>query len=110
MSEQNGKALEALEAIGRAVGITRHGTIPITVEKPVMELFREEFEVVRAALSADGGEAQPTGWKLVPVEPTTAMIEKAQSDWLADPLRRSRTIWYGMIDAAPVPGREHPND
>jgi len=57
MTEQQREALEALESIGRAVCITRHGTIPITVEKAAMECFREEFNTIRAALSHAEGEA-----------------------------------------------------
>ena len=61
MNERQNEALAALELIGRAVGITRHGTIPITVEKPIMELFREEFACIRKALSHAEDEA-PFAW------------------------------------------------
>lgn len=33
-------------------------------------------------------------------EPTTAMLAAAQTAWLADPAKRSSTLWQAMIDGA----------
>lgn len=45
--------------------------------------------------------AAPPGWKLVPVQPTDAMLRAAQSAWLDDTLRRTTTMWSAMLYAAP---------
>ena len=34
------------------------------------------------------------------MEPTEKMLRAAQEAWLADPLRKSSTIWHAMLDAA----------
>ena len=34
------------------------------------------------------------------MEPTPGMLRAAQEAWLADPLRKSSTIWHAMLDAA----------
>ena len=45
--------------------------------------------------------AAPAGWKLVPAKPTDAMLGAAQKAWLADPLRRSSTLYVAALAAAP---------
>lgn len=49
------------------------------------------------------GVSVPDGWKLVPVEPTNEMLDYAHTVWLRDPLRRSTTLYRGMLAAAPQP-------
>ena len=46
--------------------------------------------------------AAPAGWKLVPEKPTDAMLGAAQKAWLADPLRRSSTVYAAALAAAPA--------
>jgi len=60
-------------------------------------LAAELFEDVTAALSRIS--AVPKGWKLVPVEPTEAMLTAAalKVDEWAD----SRQYWSAMLSAAP---------
>lgn len=41
----------------------------------------------------------PEGFKLVPIEPTDAMLKAAQKEWLNDPLRRTTTMWKAMLAA-----------
>ncbi|HDY5303198.1 TPA: hypothetical protein RQ696_002139 [Pseudomonas aeruginosa] len=48
----------------------------------------------------------PEGWKLVPVEPTQAQLSAGQTAWLADPMRRSTTLYRAMLAAAPQPVAE----
>ncbi|MDR0226123.1 MAG: DUF4406 domain-containing protein [Burkholderiaceae bacterium] len=49
------------------------------------------------------------GWKLVPEKPTDAMLGAAQKAWLADPLRRSSTLYAAALAAAPqAPVQEAP--
>lgn len=55
-----------------------------------------------AAYSA-GRVDVPDGWQIVPKRETAAMLAAAQSAWLADPLRRTSTLWVAMLSAAPTP-------
>lgn len=48
----------------------------------------------------------PEGWMLVPVEPTQAQLSAGQTAWLADPMRRSTTLYRAMLAAAPQPVTE----
>lgn len=60
--------------------------------------------IVRATPSAAPAleaPAAPAGWKLVPEKPTDAMLGAAQKAWLADPLRRSSTLYAAALAAAP---------
>lgn len=41
----------------------------------------------------------PEGFKLVPIEPTDAMLKAAQKEWLNDPLRRTTTMWKAVLAA-----------
>lgn len=41
----------------------------------------------------------PEGFKLVPIEPTDAMLKAAQKEWLNDPLQRTTTMWKAMLAA-----------
>lgn len=43
----------------------------------------------------------PSGWRLVPKEPTNTMLYAAQRAWCQDPLRRTTTLWDAMLAAAP---------
>ncbi|SDZ53805.1 hypothetical protein, partial [Delftia lacustris] len=45
--------------------------------------------------------AVPDDWRLVPANPTDAMLGAAQKAWLADPLRRSSTLYAAALAAAP---------
>jgi len=45
----------------------------------------------------------PAGWKLAPKEPTTKMLAAGQTAWLADPCRKSSTLYRAMLAAAPTP-------
>ncbi len=59
--------------------------------------------------SEDAAQAQhsvPEGWMLVPVEPTQAQLSAGQTAWLADPMRRSTTLYRAMLAAAPQPVTE----
>ncbi|WP_223275124.1 hypothetical protein [Delftia tsuruhatensis] len=57
----------------------------------------------RSALEAPAAPAPavPDGWRLVPANPTDAMLGAAQKAWLADPLRRSSTLYVAALAAAP---------
>ncbi|MGG4055010.1 hypothetical protein ABEW79_25560 [Delftia tsuruhatensis] len=57
-----------------------------------------ENKALRARLEAPAAQ---TGWKLVPAKPTDAMLGAAQQAWLADPLRRSSTLYVAALAAAP---------
>jgi|GEM_PF-4001697 len=57
-----------------------------------------ENKALRERLEAT---AAPAGWKLVPEKPTDAMLGAAQKAWLADPLRRSSTLYAAALAAAP---------
>jgi len=46
----------------------------------------------------------PEGWKLVPTEPTEAMLRSAQEEWLRD--TGMRRLYRAMIDAAPSRSEE----
>ena len=50
----------------------------------------------------------PSAWRLVPVEPSTAMLSAGQVAWLADPMRRSSTLYAAMLAAAPEPPAAEP--
>lgn len=45
----------------------------------------------------------PPGWKLVPIEPTNAMLSAAVIAWKNDPAKKSSTIYRAMVQAAPEP-------
>lgn len=53
-------------------------------------------QIVTAYLKALGDE----GWVLVPKEPTTKMLAAGQTAWLADPCRKSSTLYRAMLAAA----------
>ncbi|EPD35542.1 hypothetical protein [Delftia acidovorans] len=57
-----------------------------------------ENKALRAQLESPAAQA---GWKLVPAKPTDAMLGAAQKAWLADPLRRSSTLYAAALAAAP---------
>lgn len=57
-----------------------------------------ENKALRARLESPAAQA---GWKLVPAKPTDAMLGAAQKAWLADPLRRSSTLYAAALAAAP---------
>lgn len=59
------------------------------------------YEAGRESCSALEAPAAPAGWKLVPEKPTDAMLGAAQKAWLADPLRRSSTLYAASAAAAP---------
>jgi hypothetical protein len=46
----------------------------------------------------------PPGWKLVPIEPTDAMLAAAIVPWRNDPAKKSSTIYKAMVEAAPACG------
>ena len=43
----------------------------------------------------------PPGWRMVPEEPTEAMLSAAQSAWLRDPARKTTTMYRAMLAATP---------
>ncbi|MHC9118281.1 hypothetical protein ACYTSF_28755 [Pseudomonas aeruginosa] len=55
---------------------------------------------------AQAQHSVPEGWMLVPVEPTQAQLSAGQTAWLADPMRRSTTLYRAMLAAAPQPVTE----
>ncbi|HGW4420722.1 TPA: hypothetical protein ACNIEI_001715 [Pseudomonas aeruginosa] len=55
---------------------------------------------------AQAQHSVPEGWKLVPIEPTQAQLSAGQTAWLADPMRRSTTLYRAMLAAAPQPVAE----
>ncbi|EPD36108.1 hypothetical protein HMPREF9701_04927 [Delftia acidovorans CCUG 274B] len=57
-----------------------------------------ENKALRARRESPAAQA---GWKLVPAKPTDAMLGAAQKAWLADPLRRSSTLYAAALAAAP---------
>ncbi|MBG4613401.1 hypothetical protein I5E47_02665 [Pseudomonas aeruginosa] len=59
-----------------------------------------------AAPVAQAQHSVPEGWKLVPIEPTQAQLSAGQTAWLADPMRRSTTLYRAMLAAAPQPVAE----
>ncbi|MDH1461849.1 hypothetical protein [Delftia tsuruhatensis] len=62
------------------------------------ERLDAENKALRAQLESPAAQA---GWKLVPAKPTDAMLGAAQKAWLADPLRRSSTLYAAALAAAP---------
>ncbi len=56
--------------------------------------------------TAQAQHSVPEGWMLVPVEPTQAQLSAGQTAWLADPMRRSTTLYRAMLAAAPQPVTE----
>ena len=77
-----------------------------------LELGMHRADVLRARIEALDAEnkalrarrespAAQAGWKLVPAKPTDAMLGAAQKAWLADPLRRSSTLYAAALAAAP---------
>ncbi len=56
--------------------------------------------------AAQAQHSVPEGWMLVPVEPTQAQLSAGQTAWLADPMRRSTTLYRAMLAAAPQPVTE----
>ena len=64
------------------------------------ELIAIRAAIQDAALALEA-PAAPAGWKLVPEKPTDAMLGAAQKAWLADPLRRSSTVYAAALAAAP---------
>ncbi|WP_457859899.1 hypothetical protein [Pseudomonas aeruginosa] len=59
-----------------------------------------------AAPVAQAQHSVPEGWMLVPLEPTQAQLSAGQTAWLADPMRRSTTLYRAMLAAAPQPVAE----
>ncbi|HCT4746643.1 TPA: hypothetical protein OTY27_001000 [Pseudomonas aeruginosa] len=57
-------------------------------------------------VDAQAQHSVPEGWMLVPVEPTQAQLSAGQTAWLADPMRRSTTLYRAMLAAAPQPVTE----
>ncbi len=55
---------------------------------------------------AQAQHSVPEGWMLVPVEPTQAQLSAGQTAWLADPMRRSTTLYRAMLAATPQPVAE----
>jgi hypothetical protein len=49
-----------------------------------------------------GAQGVPEGWRLVPVEPTEAMVD-AGNDGAAPYMVNARDLWAQMIQAAPTP-------
>jgi hypothetical protein len=70
---------------------------------PLPHLAGEALRVLRAELERVHNRSLPTpaDWKVVPLHPTDSMLRAAQDAWLADPLRRTTTIWSAMLAAAP---------
>jgi hypothetical protein len=94
-----GPAREEIAALREEHGITSTG-------RGIKE-FEQVDAFVRAVLQRWGAApaleapAAPAGWKLVPEKPTDAMLGAAQKAWLADPLRRSLTLYAAALAAAP---------
>lgn len=42
------------------------------------------------------------GLLIVPAEPTMAMLAAGQKAWIADPLKRSTTLYKAMVEASPL--------
>lgn len=73
------------------------------------ELARSLIILAKVADEKVVAQAQhsvPEGWMLVPVEPTQAQLSAGQTAWLADPMRRSTTLYRAMLAAAPQPVTE----
>ncbi|MFO7074184.1 hypothetical protein P3E18_28520, partial [Pseudomonas aeruginosa] len=73
------------------------------------ELARSLIILAKVADEKVVAQAQhsvPEGWKLVPIEPTQAQLSAGQTAWLADPMRRSTTLYRAMLAAAPQPVAE----
>ncbi len=65
--------------------------------------IRSAIATILAALSnrmVPGSTGSAEGWVLVPRDPTMKMLAAGQTAWLADPLRKSSTLYRAMIDAA----------
>lgn len=94
------------EVIGRPTDYGfKHGRgIVHGAELFTSEQLRAYFDLGRQsapAAPALEAPAAPAGWKLVPAKPTDAMLGAAQKAWLADPLRRSSTLYVAALAAAP---------
>ncbi|QUI48287.1 hypothetical protein [Pseudomonas aeruginosa] len=70
------------------------------------DLFVQRLLDSCAAHVAQAQHSVPEGWMLVPVEPTQAQLSAGQTAWLADPMRRSTTLYRAMLAAAPQPVTE----
>jgi hypothetical protein len=75
--------------------------------EPIRWLHEFEQSMVNAALRADGGTAKvPEGWKLVPVEPTPAMVENGCNEVIAPiptAVHKAAAVYRAMLAAAPSP-------
>ena len=66
--------------------------------------YNELCRVVRAAMAQRANAAE--GWKLVPIEPTDAMMEAAQAEWFKGCADPTMHVWDAMLAAAPTPAAQ----
>ncbi|WP_289241832.1 hypothetical protein [Delftia sp.] len=91
--------LRRLDAEVRELKMTvQHESLCVEAAKERIEALDAENKALRAQLESPAAQA---GWKLVPAKPTDAMLGAAQKAWLADPLRRSSTLYAAALAAAP---------
>jgi hypothetical protein len=80
-----------------------------------------DYQVESALAAARAAISTPSGWKLVPIEPTEAMCKAgghANSEWLNDnaPIGEARyampmlSVWRAMLDAADSPKHAQSED
>jgi hypothetical protein len=76
------------------------------------ESLREDWRAVAAvALSRSAAQPELAGWKIVPIEPTRAMLDGAvKATYLQDnPYLEMKRRWNGFLEAAPLaPGAAQP--
>lgn len=97
-----------LNAFGEAQWQAGRGVPCPSIEDAFEAVISAAVALLAAAPQAPAQEAPaapapavPDGWRLVPANPTDAMLGAAQKAWLADPLRRSSTVYAAALAAAP---------
>lgn len=68
----------------------------------IMEMARPKFTAVPLSTEPQAG-AVPDGWKLVPIEPTEAMVHAGED---IEPPRPFGKVYRAMIAAAPAPAQQ----
>ncbi|MFC4922970.1 hypothetical protein [Delftia deserti] len=97
-----------LNAFGEAQWQAGRGVPCPSIEDAFEAVISAAVALLAAAPQAPAQEAPaapapavPDGWRLVPANPTDAMLGAAQKAWLADPLRRSSTVYAAALATAP---------
>lgn len=96
-------------------------TVPLYTAPPVQQVLTDlecppdpEWvdRQMQSELVPKGPGVVPKGWRLVPVEPTEAMLDAIHSTpELPDPVKDMNALWLAILDAAPpAPAVEKPTE